>query len=392
MIKKILFLISSPFNQRDYKRFGIDTLVQNGFEVHVWDFTPFIHPLVYKTVLPPDPIDYKNLVQFKNKREALNALNEQRENSFIIDALPKNFNTYSIFRAISKNKIPFALFLILARPVECIGFNNKSMIKRVARITPKKLFNFVSNNFMKIPPHLLKLRYADYFFVGGNKGLLSAGWPLLSSKTKIVWIHCLDYDLFLNREKDEKKGNETMVFLDSYLPFHPDSISAKVSPIMNAEEYFPVLRKFFDYLEEKSGLEMIIAAHPRSHYEKYPDLYGERKVVRDKTIELVRNSKLVVLHGSLAMNFAILYKKPMVFFTTDEIENSPYGKRCWQIASFFNKTPINISREVNIDLENEFIVDDEKYAQYKNDFIKEKGSEELPFWQVASNKIKLLSS
>jgi len=42
MIKKVIFLVEAPFNQRDFKRFGIETLMQAGFDVWVWDFTPFL--------------------------------------------------------------------------------------------------------------------------------------------------------------------------------------------------------------------------------------------------------------------------------------------------------------------------------------------------------------
>jgi len=52
---------------------------------------------------------------------------------------------------------------------------------------------------------------------------------------------------------------------------------------------------------------------------------------------------------------------------------------------------LNISRDVNIDLENELCIYEEGYARYKHDFIKIEGTEELPFWQVVSNKIKELN-
>ena len=41
-ITKIIFFIEAHFNQRDYNRFGIPVLLENGFEVEVWDFTPFL--------------------------------------------------------------------------------------------------------------------------------------------------------------------------------------------------------------------------------------------------------------------------------------------------------------------------------------------------------------
>jgi len=58
-ITEIIFFIESPFNRRDYERFGIDLLKENGFQVRVWDFTPILYPEVYKRVKVPDPIDFQ---------------------------------------------------------------------------------------------------------------------------------------------------------------------------------------------------------------------------------------------------------------------------------------------------------------------------------------------
>jgi len=47
-ITKIIYFTGSPFNWRDYERFGVDTFILDGFEVYVWDFTPFVHAEVHK--------------------------------------------------------------------------------------------------------------------------------------------------------------------------------------------------------------------------------------------------------------------------------------------------------------------------------------------------------
>jgi len=145
-------------------------------------------------------------------------------------------------------------------------------------------------------------------------------------------------------------------------------------------------------MEEKLGLNVVIAAHPRSHYEKLPDFLHGRKVIRGKTVELVKDSKLVILHCSTAINFPVLYKKPMIFVTMDRLEKTVYGGYISKFASYFRKTPINISRNAGIDLERELFVYEEGYAKYKHDFIKIEGTEETPFWQVVVNKIKSLHS
>jgi hypothetical protein len=47
-IIKIVFFVASPFDKRDFKRFGIDLLRSNGFEVFVYDLSPIVFPKLYE--------------------------------------------------------------------------------------------------------------------------------------------------------------------------------------------------------------------------------------------------------------------------------------------------------------------------------------------------------
>ena len=68
-ISKIIFLIEYPFNQRDYEKFGIDIFIQDGFDVYIWDFTPFLYPEVNQRVNVSDPIAYEKIRQFMKKKK-----------------------------------------------------------------------------------------------------------------------------------------------------------------------------------------------------------------------------------------------------------------------------------------------------------------------------------
>jgi hypothetical protein len=215
--------------------------------------------------------------------------------------------------------------------------------------------------------------------------------PLINNETEVVWIHTLDYDIYLDNKESVQDETKMAVFLDEYFPFHPDFIHSGTNTPVTPEEYYPLLCKFFDYVEEDLGLKVVIAAHPRSHYDKFPDFFQGRKVIQGKTIELVKDSKLVILHCSTSMNFSVLYKKPMIFITMDGLEKSIYGGYISKFASYLRKTSINISKNSGIDLEREFFVYKEGYAKYKHDFIKMEGTEEKPFWEVVAKKIKFLT-
>ena len=45
-IERIILLVESPFNKRDYNRFGIERIRNQDIEVEVWDVSKIFHPRV----------------------------------------------------------------------------------------------------------------------------------------------------------------------------------------------------------------------------------------------------------------------------------------------------------------------------------------------------------
>ena len=106
---------------------------------------------------------------------------------------------------------------------------------------------------------------------------------------------------------------------------------------------------------------------------------------------MIRESEFVIAHSSTSPNFAVLFGKPVIFVTTNKLEQSSQEPFITEMASWFGKQPINIDSPTEIDWDKELTVDKEAYSKYKNSYIKKNGSEELPFWQVVSNKIRGLT-
>jgi len=74
-IRKIIFLYSSIFCERDYKRFGIELLKQNNFEVEVWEISPIIFPQVYWNNLSSGKIFQNECYKiFENKQSVIESI------------------------------------------------------------------------------------------------------------------------------------------------------------------------------------------------------------------------------------------------------------------------------------------------------------------------------
>lgn len=399
MIGKIIFFVEFPFALRDYERFGIEILKQNEFQVEVWDFTPFINPEVYKNYNVPDTINYEGYHLYLNKDEACLAISKLNNKCFIV-CLPYKFNIYSIYKTLSKKSLKYCLITALAVPTPNNNYSTfsnkllklKSYFKILFKITPDRLINFL---FFRIPYRYLGINPPTLVLAGGQESIdfyMKYHHAPIGPQTEILWIHNFDYDLCLKEKQfSVEVENNLGVFLDQYAPFHPDNYLNKHS-YATAEEYYPLLCKFFDYLENKYNIRIVIAAHPHSHYEDHPDYFGERPVIRGKTRELVKKSGFVLVHSSYAINFAVIYKKPIIFITTNQLQQYYEGLYIDCLASIFAKKPINLNDSFEFNWKKELTVNEEAYLSYKNAYIKKSGTEDMPFWQIFANYIKNLSN
>jgi len=94
------------------------------------------------------------------------------------------------------------------------------------------------------------------------------------------------------------------------------------------------------------------------------------------------------MHVSASITFPVLYKKPIIFITTDRLNKTKFNHTISTYAKLFEKMPINISKEIDkLNLISELNLDSNKYLKYKNDYIKKSESADLPYWQIVSNKL-----
>lgn len=401
MIKKIVFLLDYPFDRRDYDRFGIEILKDNGFSVEVCDLANVYHPEITKYIKGTQTPIFKEHYILSDKGEAMLYLKELNHSCFIINLIFYNLKSLPIYKVISKKNLKYAvfsantmpfykaiikkskklIFLELMRKV----FNVRVVLRQLNNLKPNKIFN---SFFQKISFQTLGVVPASLILAGGEKSLRGIAYPFDKS-TKIIWIHQLDYDIYL-KERNHENGasEEIVVFLDEYLPFHPDYLYMDIPPFCKPEEYYPNLLKFFDFIESKLALKVVIAAHPRSNYEDHAKLFGRHAIIKGKTAELIGKSRFVIAHASNSINYAILFGKPIIFTTTSGLCNSPEGTWIRTLASLLGKEVHNLSEKIEIDLDEECKVNEKLYSEFRNNYIKITGSSELSFWQIVSDYLK----
>jgi len=161
----------------------------------------------------------------------------------------------------------------------------------------------------------------EHTFIAGNK--------FGHKNENSTYINSWDYSRLLCKKKTNKRLNHKIItFLDSPGPkFKSDSYLLKKKNDETSSNTYPALINLFNQLEEIFGLDVIIAAHPKTKHKKRPDYFGKRIVYSDKTLELIQSSKFVITRNSSSITYALNEDIPIIFIYTDEIlknKNSNY--------------------------------------------------------------------
>ena len=157
--------------------------------------------------------------------------------------------------------------------------------------------------------------------------------------------------------------------------------------IESTDKKYDSINSFFSEFMNVTNLDLKIAAHPKSIYDKKFIKFG--KIYFNKTLELISKCKIVLLHRSTALYFAVLLKKPLLFLTDDSY---PYLDKAWtnDIAGYFKKTPLNIAKvSFNKVLFNkELKVNKKIYHIFKKEFINDMQDINKLSYEIIYNKIK----
>jgi hypothetical protein len=389
-MNKFIHIVSSPFSQRDYDRYGVAILEADGFDVEVWNIGKVVNSDAYEKTAHLSG-RFKIETVFDTKNEFLESCRKQ-EKAFFFVAASYAFNSLFLFKELSRCNHIFSI---------SVSYPDSASIKVADMDEPKffirnilKFFSKFKNiSFKKIsdkiiltmPPWLFGIKHADLVFSGGDKSRFSN--PLIGVNTRVVNIHANDYDIFLENPPKGSFDDKYAVFIDQNLPFNTDPFFTKSARVATARNYFPSLTKFFAQLEKDLRMPIKIAVHPRANLDSISKAFGGRELLQGETASLVNDSSLVIAHYSNAVNFAVLYRKPLIFITTDELNASFRRPAIEAISSHFKKDPINVDSDKPNDWNSEMIVDSGIYDQYIFNFIKKPKTPERFFWQVVGEQV-----
>ena len=161
-----------------------------------------------------------------------------------------------------------------------------------------------------------------------------------------------------------------IVFIDNDIADHPDYLHHGTTSPVNKEKYYYSLNHFFNYIEKKFNTNVVIAAHPKSNLKKATKQFNNRKVIQNKTSDLIKKCSFTILHHSTALSFCILSNKPTLFITNDDIKKSWFQKEIEFGASILKNKIFNIEHFNKYKNINKYLTLNKKnYQIYKNKYL-----------------------
>ena len=396
-MRKIVYLLEQPFDERNYDRFGIITWIDRGWEVEVWDMTPLLHPIVWQ--------------MFTEKGKKINQFNgyyvvaEKKQLKQRYSDIPVSKIEYFVDYAGNSYYSLLIKMRLLKAGSKMIKSANAGSIPLAADFIKISIWNKLSHKLQSAysigTVKLIKLLVHKFIVkliqdkiqpslvvVSGEKSIRSNH---AIDKQEIIKAHNFDYDIYLKFvELPVSVESCYGVFVDQDLCFHPDYQYSNVEALVTPTRYYSSLCKGLRRISTALLTQMKIAGHPRACNDENALNYFEGlPVINGSTMELISQAQFVVGHYSTALQIAVLFKKPLIFLTTDELKKSIVGPQIEIMATMLGKQAINLDAELDhLEWEKELVVDVKKYGTYRQEYIKTDGSPELSSWDIVIDHIE----
>ena len=369
MIRNIFFIDRPPFNKDFYIRYEFEQLKAKGFNVRSLDISRYLKGTQYENVTPAELEPF--VLHFNSKSDFVEFIEKHSNDSIIISLVPFLAITSWMYLAIFKSEIPYLLVSNAVYP----DFGNtpikKNRIEKyrrsIKRLKFKNLFLKLFDGMVFISAKLNK-RSADVVFYSLEKenGIVR---KLVGENTLKSYVFSPDYKLAMRTHHERIFEEPYAVFIDQYFCHHLDFRSHQILHSFSAADYYPVLTKFLLEFQEKTGLKVVVASHPRRNEILENDFGRNFPLIYNQTAQLVKDSEIVLQHFSTAVSFSVIFKKPFILLNSKMFEGT-VDKKITEFASFFNKKMVYFENGFNPVEQDFFSVNADVYNQYSNRFLK----------------------
>ncbi len=374
-------MVPTPLALYWEERYFIRDLIDSGFDVEYWDTTGiYFKGINFTGVVERDYVrKFDSLEDIEGRLKTIDV-----KNTFFIFFISLQAISLGLYRLFSRHGCLMSTFAygLMPHGAKDIPMARKILKYAGSLVNAKKLTAYFLS---KAPLLCRKMGLVN------DCGVVFAAGSIAASRyekySRIVPVNYFDYDNYLRIRDDGKRffDGDYCVYLDGNLAFDSDCKVLKMKTIA-PDKYYGALNRFFSLVEKKCGVEVVIAASPKS---EYPDgFFGKRRIYKYKTNELVKDCSFAIADFSTSVAYAVLYKKPVIFYYTDEMKGLSYFEGIKNFAAILSCDIYNIDSlgdESRLEIKP---IDLEKYDAYKYAYITSKESESRYTKDIVPNYLK----
>lgn len=355
---KLVIISTNDLDSRINQLFGTKELITRGVEVEYWN----VSALTYNVKMPLDDVaglikrDFTSLSDFRGY-----VRKTRSKTTLYLVYMNFDGKTAFCYRELSKQG------LSMAYCVNGVQVPITSIKSRIAKFNLLRILNNRICSVLKCTKLFAPLKYQL------NTCIKAEVDYKIDKSTKMIAFNSTDF-VASKHVQDLDIQTPYIVFIDQYLPLHPDNKVVGMHSI-NPDLYYKSINHFFSKIEEQEHCRVIIAAHPIAQSYKEHNPFDGREIFFYKTNSLVKNAKGVICHHSTAISFVSIFKKPIIVLTSDAIISNMglINECCKSNAVILGGRLINMDHMPN-DVRFKPI-DEDKYLAYKYNYVTNPSSE-----------------
>lgn len=375
-MKKIIFLFDVPALKNDVQKFSLDELLETDYEIEIVDASPVLNPEVDKALTAERFCDERFVYQTITSYPELASYIASNREAFFFPMFDHYFETRKVYGLFTKYKVRF-------------GYVNNAMTDLVLKAEVEDaedysehhtFMHYVKAFYHRIGRYIGSHRPAEFIVFGGTAGEDSHfhNGECKEGVTKRVYLWTYNYEAFDRTEAYDNGGKKYAVFLDQYMPYHPDVVIKRGAKI-DAKQYFDELNEIFDYVKETYGVETIIAAHPRADYRQYGDVFKDCKITYGKTSELIKGCDFIFSNSSGANAYAAIAKKPIVLINRKATQDYAHATNLFE--EYVHLLRCSAIREAeDITAVDYYHIDEAAYNEFWKLYVMSADHKDKDFW------------
>ncbi len=388
-MNKLIIIYRHHFTKKEFEKLNLDIYLERNISIEIWVMNKFLKDrVIFSNMKGKKKLKIKNILSLSELEK--NILAQPKNNIIYQIHLKFEFQSIKIFKLITKYECKYSISPGLSYyPEKDIKQTFKNLIEKIFslnffyifKVLKNKIQSFYKHVILKANINLFEFKKADFFYCRAKKYYdHNRNHFLISKNTKIIWGHQKDYEFFIKNKKNKvNKSNKKILFLDQNVPYHSDLIALGVADI-NPKNYYSSINSFLINISSKLKIKAHVCCHPRANIKKIKKYFPNLSLSQNDTLEQIKNAKCLIVHDSTALNFGVLYHKPIIYIYNNSLLKSkwPHVRETRIASNKLKKKIYNIDDDQKLffkNFEKEIKVNSRNYWIYLKNYIKYKGSD-----------------